>query len=157
MGHISKKTWIIVGIASAAIVLIIAFASCSAPREEPRGAASLQRDQASAVGCYPPLACGPYYADYVPSYYQAHPASLYLSPYRTFYTPVFNGRSYSVSRTPAGLAPVTSRPPMPYPPGYKAVPGDFQPPTAPKNPAPQTPVKAPAPAGKAAAMKTSRR
>lgn len=142
----SKKTWLIVAVAAAAILLVIVFASCSAPSTDQRSPGAIDDAPASDVSCHVPLACGPSYAGYVPPYYVAHPMFAYLSPYSAFYTPVFNGRSYTVSRTPAGLAPAVPRSTMPYPPGYKPVPGDFQPPTAPKAPAPAPPaVKAPAP------------
>lgn len=149
MRRISKKTWIIVGTAAALILLVIAFASCSAQRKESDAYDSLDGSQASAVGCYPPLACGPHYAGYIPPYYAMHPSYLYLSPYRALYSPVLVGKTYVVSRTPAGLAPVSTRPPMPYPKGYKPVPGDFQAPTSKVTapaPAPTVPARnAPAP------------
>lgn len=157
--RVSTTTWIIVGVSVALIALVIAIASSSPARP-----AAIQESPASDVSCHAPLACGPSYAGYVPPYYLAHPSFAYLSPYSAFYAPVFNGRSYTVTRTPAGSAPMTPRSPMPYPPGYKPVPGDFQPPTAPKASvpvpsvkAPAPAVKAPAPAVKAPAPKTSRK
>lgn len=122
--------WVILASVAAVILLIVVIASCSGPRNEAHGG-SLEVSQASAVGCYPPLACGPHYAGYIPPYYAVHPTYLYLSPYHALYSPVLVGKTYRVSRTPAGLAPVSARPAMPYPPGYKPVPGDFKAPTAP--------------------------
>ncbi|HEX9086746.1 MAG TPA: hypothetical protein VF867_04390 [Arthrobacter sp.] len=136
------------------ILIIIGISSCAPSKEASAG----EYSQASAVSCVPPLACGPSYAGYVPPYYLAHPSFAYLSPYSAFYAPTLRGGSYTAVRTPAGRAPVSTRAPMPYPSGYKPVPGDFQPPTAPKASAPavkapsKTPAKAPAP--KAPAPKT---
>lgn len=148
--RISKKTWIIIAVVAAAILVVVGFASCSAPHPESR-AGDFGGQGSPDVSCYPPLACGPSYAGYIPPYYAAHPSYAYLSPYRAFYAPAIVGHSYTVSRTPAGVAPVAARPPLPYPTGYKPVPGDFQAPTAPKSPAPAP--KAPAPAVKAPAVK----
>lgn len=135
MRRIPKKTWIILAAVAAVVLLVFVFASCSAPRKDAQGEGYPEVSQASAVGCYPPLACGPHYGGYVPPYYALHPSFLYLSPYHALYSPVLTGRTYSVSRTPAGRAPVSNRPAMPYPKGYRPVPGDFQPPTAPAVPA----------------------
>ncbi len=140
-----KKAAIIAAAAAVVILIIIGIASCStSSRPEasaaPAGSFSGGVSTPYASGaCVPPLACGPTYANYVPPYYQAHPSFIYLTPYSAFYTPLFNGRSYTATRTPAGKAPVTTRTPMPYPPGYKPVPGDFQPPTAPAKATPAAP------------------
>lgn len=136
MSRIPKKTWIILAAVAAVVLLVIAFASCSAPRKDAGNDDSPDVSPASAVGCYPPLACGPHYAGYIPPYYALHPSFLYLSPYRSLYSPVLVGKKYSVSRTPVGRAPVSRRPAMPYPEGYRPVPGDFQAPTAPRATAP---------------------
>jgi hypothetical protein len=98
--------------------------------------------------CVPPLACGPSYGSYIPPYFVSHPSYALLSPYHSLYTPSFNGRSYSVDRTPAGRAPVAARKPLPYPPGYKPVPGDFQPPTAKVPSVPRPNIKVPEPVKK---------
>jgi hypothetical protein len=140
-------------VAAAAVVLVIiliaSMASCSPKKADGGGTWDSGR---SATGCVPPLACGPHYAGYVPPFFLSHPSYTLLSPYRSLYAPSYNGRSYTTVQTPAGRAPVTTRKPMPYPPGYKPVPGDFQPPTA-KAPAPapaKPAVKPPAPAKKQA-------
>lgn len=108
------------------VLIIIGISSCSPSKESVAGDFS----GGAAASCVPPLACGPHYASYVPPYYLAHPSYALMTPYSALYAPSFNGRSYSVARTPAGRAPVAARKPLPYPPGYKPVPGDFQPPTA---------------------------
>lgn len=151
----NHKLVIIVAAAVTAILVVIGIASCGAQkRDEPSalGLSSGGYTESGFSSCAPPLACGPSYPGYVPPYYLAHPSFVYLSPYSAYYTPVFNGRSYTVTQSPAGRAPATARTPMPYPPGYKPVPGDFQAPTAPKAPAAPAPVvKAPAPVVKAPA------
>jgi hypothetical protein len=93
------------------------------------------------------MACGPHYAGYVPPFYAAHPSFVMLTPYSSYYAPSFSGRSYRTVQTPAGRAPVTARTPLPYPPGYKPVPGDFQPPKAPAKAS--VPTSAPLPSFKA--------
>jgi hypothetical protein len=130
----NRKIFIAAAAAAAIILIIIGIASCSAqkrPESSSMGLSSGGYTQSGFSSCVPPMACGPSYAGYIPPYYAAHPSLVLLSPYSSYYTPSFNGRSYTTVRTPIGKAPVTSRTPMPYPPGYKPVPGDFQPPTAP--------------------------
>jgi hypothetical protein len=135
------------------IVLIASIASCSPKKTVASGTWQGGYSATATTSCVPPLACGPSYAGYIPPYYLSHPSYTLLTPYSSLYRPVYNGRTYTAARTPAGRAPVATRKPLPYPPGYKPVPGDFQPPTA-KAPAPAKPsVKAPAPAKKAEAPK----
>jgi hypothetical protein len=143
------KLVIIVAAAVTAILIVIGIASCGSQNQKLPEPSTMSLSgggyaQSGFTSCAPPLACGPYYAGYVPPYYAAHPSFVYLTPYRAYYTPVFNGRSYTVAQSPTGRAAVTSRTPMPYPAGYKPVPGDFQAPTAPKVP-PAPAVKAPSP------------
>lgn len=152
-----KKIAVIAAVVVAVVIIVIAIASCSPRKERPesvRPAAGSGYMSSAYASCVPPMACGPHYASYVPPYFLAHPSFIYLSPYRSYYTPSFNGRSYTAARTPAGRAPVTSRTTTPYPPGYKPVPGDFRPPTAPAAVPSQVPTSAPAPS-RAPAPKTT--
>lgn len=145
----NHKLVIIIAAAVAAILIVIGIASCGPQkRPEPSGAglSSGGYTQSGFSSCAPPMACGPSYPGYVPPYYAAHPSFVYLSPYSAYYTPVLNGRTYTVAQTPAGRAPATARTPMPYPPGYKPVPGDFRPPTAPAKASVPAPVASKAPA-----------
>jgi hypothetical protein len=133
MSRNKKVTIIIIAVVTITLI-VIGISSCTRNNERRPTSSGVIASGYSSSGytsCVPPLACGPHYAGYVPPYYMTHPSMILFSPYRSYYTPSFNGRSYTAARTPVGKAPVTSRTPMPYPPGYKPVPGDFQPPTAP--------------------------
>ncbi|GAA4034420.1 hypothetical protein GCM10023063_18070 [Arthrobacter methylotrophus] len=162
-----KKKIAIIALAAVTIILtIIGISSCTADRaseSKASGSGNVSTGSSSYYGCpcVPPLACGPYYSGYVPPYYLAHPAYTLLTPYRSYYVPSYNGRSYTAARTPAADLPVAPRSPMPYPPGYKPVPGDFRPPTAPTAkpvvPAPVPKVQAPAAPVKAPSVPRSSR
>lgn len=163
MGSMTRNRKIaLIAVAAAAavtiILIIVGISSCASQKRPESSGTDLSSGGYSSSGyssCVPPMACGPSYAGYIPPYYAAHPSLVLLSPYSSYYTPSFNGRSYTTVRTPVGKAPVSSRTPMPYPPGYKPVPGDFQPPTAPAKatqaPAPKPSVAAPKPSVKAPA------
>jgi hypothetical protein len=155
MGSMTRTRKILVAAAAAVaiILIIVGIASCAAQkRPEPAGLGLSSGGYVSSgySSCVPPMACGPHYAGYVPPYYAAHPSFVMLTPYSSYYAPLLTGRSYTAVQTPAGRAPVTARTPMPYPPGYKPVPGDFQAPKAPAKAsvptsAPRPSVKAPDP------------
>lgn len=168
-----KKIAIIAAAAVVAVIIVVMLIASCAPKGERSasgsGAVSSGYSSAGSTSCVPPMVCGPHYAGYVPPYFMAHPSFIYFTPYSSHYRPSYNGRSYTATRTPAGQGPGTSQTPMAYPPGYKPVPGDFQPPTASAKasapvatqpsqaaavPTSKSTVKATEPAKKAPAVKT---
>jgi hypothetical protein len=129
MSRLSRTHKIIIAAGLAVILIIILVVSCSPKKTEPKESFGVSSSGSFASApCAPPLACGAYYSTYVPPYIVAHPSYSYLTPYGFLYAPTYSQGSY---RAQPNTAIATKRSPMPYPPGYKPVPGDFNPPGAP--------------------------
>lgn len=129
MGCMSRTHKIIIAVALAAILVVVLVVSCTPKKRQEEAVRPVGSGSFASTPCAPPLACGPYYSGYVPAYFIAHPSFSYLSPRGRLYAPTVSGGSYK--RPVQTNLPSPARTPMPYPSGYKPVPGDFVPPTAP--------------------------
>lgn len=133
MSRLSRTHKIIIAAGLAVILIVILVVSCTPKKAEPvESFGGSSSGSFASAPCAPPLACGAYYPTYVPPYILAHPSYSYLTPYGFLYAPTYSQGSY---RAQPNTAIATKRSPMPYPPSYKPVPGDFKAPTAPKAPA----------------------